>query len=94
MRGPAGAVYAWLAANGINEPLPEDPTIVVAGNRIIYTSFVWLGPPGWDAEHMHPDGDTITRTVPLLQPPDDEVADILAELELFAAQRGRTPVVR
>lgn len=93
--GPVKLVYDWLAENGVNEWLPENPRIVVAGQQIVFTAFVWVkGPAGWDHEHMHPDMDTITRTVPLLKPPPPAVVEVLVELELFADLHGREPVVR
>lgn len=94
MHGPVAAVYDWLAANGIREWLPENPVIVVADNRIVFSAFVWTGPPGWDPQHIHPDFDTVTRTVPLQVPPSPRVAETLTEMELFATLHGRAPVVR
>lgn len=82
-------VYDWLAANGVNEWLPEYPAIVVGPSRITFTSFVWLGRPGWDAEHMHPAGDTLTRSVPLVVSPSSEVAELLVQTNVFAAWHGR-----
>ncbi len=93
-RGPAKLIYDWLAQNWVDECLPENPRIVVCGDQIVYTGFVWVGPPGWDGQHIHPDLDTVTRRVPLRVPPSAEVAEVLAELELFADMHGREPVVR
>jgi hypothetical protein len=82
-------VYDWLAANDVREWLPEYPAIVVGPTRITFTSLVWLGPPGWDAQHIHPYGDTIVRSVPLKVPPSTELAELLAQANVFAAWHGR-----
>ncbi len=98
MCGPVKLVYDWLAQNWVNEWLPENPRVVVAGQQIVFTSFVWVnGRGGWDMEavrRLHPDYDTVTRRVPLRVPPPPEVVEILAEMELFADLHGRDPIVR
>jgi hypothetical protein len=88
------AIYDWLLANGVDEMLPERPTITIdeAAGAITYTAFVWDGPRGWDANNWRltpaNDGahDVVTemRTVPLRVTPDGRVAD------LFRAGSGTT----
>lgn len=77
-------VYDWLAANGVDEWLPQRPAFHVEGGdtpTLTYTSYLWSGERGWDAEHiarredLGDRGDTLTelRTVPLLVAADDRV---------------------
>ncbi len=79
----------WLAANGIDEYVPEDTTFDIVDGQISYTSFVWSEghERGWDrhikvttdddptAEH-----DTVyeTRTVPLREPVTDRIRNLFA----------------
>lgn len=74
----AAVVYDWLAANGVNEWLPENPIVEIdpTAGTIRYTAFVWDGPRGWDADHMRVVGNDVARewrTVPLLVPPSRDV---------------------
>jgi hypothetical protein len=88
---PAQVVYDWLDDNGVAEWLPEDPVILVAGQRIVYTAFKWSGPRGWDIANVDPDFDTTVRAVPLQVPPPPDVEDILTELKVTAAVCGTWP---
>lgn len=74
-------VYDWLAANGIEEYLPDNPRLTIDGGTLTYTSYVWPvdSNRGWDlepVEHLHL---THPRTVPLVEPMPDEVRAILAD---------------
>lgn len=65
--------YDWLKANGVDEWLPDQPEIEVAGDRLTYTAFRWAGERGWVADFVRApadDDDPVTefRTVPLLTP--------------------------
>jgi hypothetical protein len=81
-------LYDWLAANGIDEWIPEDPLIQVVGGEIRYQSFVWDGARGWDIDSIVVDdyGPLFEeRRVPLVRPADD--------LVLAAAHEGGAVVV-
>lgn len=74
---PYAAAYDWLAANGIDEWLPEGGTIKVKGGRITYTAFQFEGGRrGYDGADIVVKGDvaaTEQRTVPLVVPLTDKV---------------------
>lgn len=75
----------WLVANGIDEWLPEDPVITVAGDQIMYTAFQFTGERGWDPGNLavHANGvHTEIRTVPLLVPPTDRIRALAYRLDL------------
>ncbi len=82
------ALYDWLAANGVDELVPQDPTFEIdeEAGTFTYSSFVWAGERGWNLEHLDVDGAVLTgqRTVPLLVPPSGRV------LELLERSQGRT----
>lgn len=76
-------VYEWLKANGVDEWLPDEPDIYVAGGELTYTAWVWDGPRGWDMDHVRvedrgggPAGVFELRTVPLLVPLTDRVREL------------------
>lgn len=87
--GDVGVVYDWLAANGVDEWLPDKPTIVVRGQRLEYEAFLWDGAArGWDdagiADAVDDTGRMYIpktwRTTALLVAPDAVVVE--------AAERG------
>lgn len=87
MEAHFAAGYDWLAANGVNEWLPEQPVIEIdrPAGTLRYTAYQWSGPRGWDAEHLRLIGDDVARewrTVPLVVPPDDKT---IAALKNFGA---------
>lgn len=70
-------VLDWLAANGVDEWLPQQVNVLVdePEGTLTYTAFPWDGERGWDPEHIGDDafGDDPrldTRTVPLQVVPD------------------------
>lgn len=78
-------IYEWLAANGVDEWLPEHPAITInqQTSTITYTAFVWTGPRGWDMDHTLGDRDgplTERRTVPLVASLDGETALRIAHM--------------
>ncbi|MEU8023779.1 hypothetical protein AB0B88_16340 [Micromonospora haikouensis] len=91
---PYNELYDWLAANGIDEWLPESPTFVInpAAGTLTYTGHAWTGPRGWDPQHMasSPGGDVIERrTVPLLAPPTDRIRELCAATGAHLEEPGR-----
>ncbi len=82
------ATYDWLKANGVDEWLPEQPTITVdkAANTLTYDAFGWEGARGWDGGNIAVDNDgnvvTERRFVKLVQVPD---ANIIAAAERAGA---------
>lgn len=81
--------YDWLARNGVDEWLPENPTITIEDGSLTYTSYRWSGPRGWDVENIERTDDKAglmaeDRTVPLVVPPDDRT---------IAAMRARGATV-
>jgi len=74
-----GAVYGWLAANGICEWLPEHPIIEVGLDSISYTAFGFMSDScrGWEPQYMAvEDGAVVVewRTVPLRAWPSPAIA--------------------
>ncbi len=87
--------YDWLAANGVDEMLPEDPRICIDqdSGTISYTAFGWDGPRGWDAANIgitatH-DVRTERRTVPLVVAPDEVAYDALVRNGVLMATTDR-----
>lgn len=77
-------IFDWLAANGVDEWLPEHPQFVTRGRpgsgTLTYTAYVWDGPRGWDSSHIRraDEGGAVTelREVPLLQEPSEDVREL------------------
>ena len=91
MAGRGGAlvtVYKWLAANGVEEWLPNEPTIEVTDTELTYDAFVWQTQVqrGFNASMLcGRDGYPMVkpRTVPLLEPPS---LGVLAACEVVRAR--------
>lgn len=83
-------VYDWLAANGIDEWLPENPTVTIAGDRLTYTAFRFRGERGWDVEKIvfNPETGMLTedRTVPLVVPPTDRIRFLAARIGMVLVE--------
>jgi hypothetical protein len=73
------AVYDWLRANGVDEWLPQHPTITTDGQTLTYSTLQWDGERGWDASNIRPfqPHEPATRTVPLQEPMPANVRAIL-----------------
>jgi hypothetical protein len=71
-------VYAWLRQSGIDEWLPEKPTVWInaTGDRLAYSALVFDGPRGWDTDHIGI--GTEVRVVPLAAAPAQNVLDAAA----------------
>jgi hypothetical protein len=92
-------VSDWLAANGIDELLPDQPTFVVGHGRIIYGGFKFEDDErGYDTDKILSDGIATVlredRIVPLVSELTDEVRAAFAALEdrdkwrCFLLERG------
>lgn len=77
-------VYDWLALNGVSEWLPPNPVFTIRGGRLIYTSYLWAGPRGWDINGVatvtgsggQSEPATHLQEVPLLVAPTDRVREL------------------
>lgn len=95
--------YDWLRSNGVDEWVPERPYLLVRDGvvrELVYSSFVWSGPRGWDSEHIAPGlgGEEVTRvarTVPLLVSVSPELRQACAEggFKLVEEDRENGPLV-
>jgi hypothetical protein len=86
-------LYDWLAANDVDEVLPEHPIIEVnaAAATIRYTAFQWDGPRGWNYAHLRVGRQDVGRewrTVPLTVPPSPDVvmAAMLGSAAIIGAE--------
>lgn len=85
-------VLDWLAANGIDEWLPERPTITIdyGLSQITYTAFQFTGERGWDVANLASHRDDIhteERTVPLLVSPTDRIRALADRFDLKLVER-------
>jgi hypothetical protein len=98
--GPLLVVNDWLRANGIDEPLPEQPDVTTYGlpgtGRIEYSSFIWEGERGWAdgwADRIKYDEVTTmipeeVRIVPYVVAPSDRVRDAAFTAGLALIERA------
>lgn len=78
----AGALFDWLALNGVAELIPESPVFRTHEGWLTYTAFEYDGPRDFNGEHtkvVDHDIPRIERTVPLLASPSDEVKAAIVE---------------
>lgn len=93
-------VCDWLAANGIDEWLPEQPTFLVQDEpfkkRIIYRGWKFDGERGYDVNSIAEGYARLLeedRIVPLLEPVTDEVRAAFRVLETVDATEGQAFLV-
>lgn len=90
-------VCDWLAANGIDELIPEDPTFMVIDDRIVYRAFQFKdGQRGHDPAMLadaHLRLLEEDRTVPLQSPVTDEVRAAFDALESRESSQYRSFLV-
>jgi hypothetical protein len=94
MDSPYDELYDWLAANGIDEWIPEAPAFRVdpAAGTLTYTSYMWVGPRGWSDTHIDVDAEgplLEQRTVPMVAPPSDRLRELIPATGATLEETGR-----
>lgn len=66
-----GLIYGWLKANGVDEPVPDHPSIStdLDAGTFTYVGYRWAEQRGWTAAWKPSVEGLEARTLPMLRPP-------------------------